>query len=266
MKQYQLNVLKENEHGEKIVVRVEDIAAESLSAAWQEVNRVHSLNAGEGNVRVYPLAKLCDAESILELARGALRSVERWERVNHFAALEPYKRSKEDKEDFVQIAALSIVETLTGDPVAPMFDAARAAFTAISTEKKRRARNSERVYLPGWASCNIAPRTPRATATTPDLDRLIREAVKAADFTASQAAVFARFFDGTSVADISAELGISRSAAYRALYRAFHKLLTTMDKIDPLRQIAAVTDGITRNGIDFEAISEAIAKLAKRAK
>lgn len=262
MKQYQLNLLAWNDNGEKTVVAVAHLAAENLSAAWKEVNRVHK---GE-EVRVYPLATPNDGGSILELASHVLRSVERWERVNHYAALEPYKRSGGDREDFIQTAALSIVESLAENPVAPMFDVARAAFAAISAEKKRRARNSEREYLPGWSSCNVTPRAARATATTPELDRLIREAIKTADFTASQAAVFERFFDGTSVADIATDLGISRSAAYRALYRTFYKLAIAMDGLDPLRQITAVANGITRNGLDFETISEAIAKLAKRAK
>lgn len=260
MKQYQVNILAEDGNGE--VVAVAGLSAESLSAAWEEANRVHK---GE-EVRVYPLAIPNDGGSIIELASHVLRSVERWERVNHYAALDPYKRSKEDKEDYIQVAALSIVESLAENPVAPMFDVARGAFAAITAEKKRRVRNSEREYLPGWTSCNIAPRAPRATATTPELDRLIREAIKLANFTPSQAAVFERFFDGASVADIATDLGISRSAAYRALYRTFYKLAIAMDGLDPLRQITAVANGITRNGLDFETISEAIAKLAKRAK
>lgn len=261
MNQYQVNFIAD-EKGETIVTKIETLAAKSLSAAWQEVTAVYG--GRTESIRVYPLAYAWDGESIMELARYTLTSVERWERHNDRAALEPYKRTKEDKEDFVQIAALAIFEALVENPPAPMHDIKSIGFTAITTEKKRRVRNSEREYLPGWTTCNIAPRVPHST--TPELDRLIHAAIDSADFTDSQSAIFHRFFDGMTAADIAADLDISRTAVYRGLYRAEHKLLMAMDKLDGLRIAFSLAQAEKRGGISYSDVSETIKTLAKRAK
>lgn len=256
MKQYQVNFIERDENGEPLITKIETLAAKSLAAAWQEVTAVHC--GKTENVRVYPLAFPWDGDSIMELARYTLASVERWERNNNHSALEPYKRTPEDKEDFVQIAALAIFEALGDRPLAPMYDIKRIGFAAIAAEKKRRVRNSEWEYLSGWSSCNTAARPPRSL--TPELDELIHAAIDSAGFTDSQSAIFHRFFDGMAVIDIAQDLAISRTAVYRGLYRAEHKLLLAMDKLDPLRAAYAL------GGYCYSDVSETIATLAKRAK
>lgn len=230
MKQYQVNIVAKADNGESIVTVAETLAAENISDAWKQASAAHG---GADKVRIYPHASLFDGDSVMELARYTLASVERWERCNDHAALEPDKRTPEDKEDFIQTAALAIWEVLVENPDAPMYEVKKNAFAAIRREQQRRVRNSEREYLPGWSSCNIAPR--RVRATTPELDRLVREAIAAADMTETQAAIFDRFFDGMTAADIAETLNISRRAVYRSLDRAKYKVLAAMDTLDPRR-------------------------------
>lgn len=255
MKQYQVNIVTKAENGDTIVAAVETLAAKNINAAWKQAAATYS---GAGKVRVYPLASLFDGASVMELARYALSSVERWERRNDHAALEPDKRTPEDKEDFIQTAALAIWEVLVENPDAPMYEAKKNAFAAIRREQQRRVRNSEREYLPGWSSCNIAPR--RVRATTPELDRLVREAIAAADMTGTQAAIFDRFFDGMTAADIAAELNMSRATVYTHIKRAEHKILQAMDALDPRRAAFAAA------GYSESDIADTLDMLKRRAK
>lgn len=254
MKQYQVNIINQNADGETVVTAVETLSADNIKSATEKAAAVH----GRENIRVYPLATITDGESVLTLARYTLASVERWERRNEHAVLEPYKRTQEDKEDFIQIAALAIWEVLAENPDTPMFFAKRAAFTAIATEKKRRQRNSEREYMPGWAGCNIAPRAARPTV--PEMDTLVRKAMAAADFTDTQAAIFNRFFDGMSAADIADELGIKRATVYTHLKRAEYKLLQAMDALDPGHTIF---DAAGYSDSDIGGTLDALSKRAK---
>lgn len=255
MKQYQVNIVCKAENGDTVVTTAKTITAENINAAW---NQATALHGGNDNIRVYPLATLFDGASVMELARYTLASVERWERCNDYAALEPLKRTPEDKEDFIQTAALAIWETLVENPDAPMYDAKRNAFAAVRREQQRRARNSEREYLPGWSTCNIAPR--RARATTPELDRLVREAIAVADMTDTQAAIFDRFFDGMTAADIATELNISRATVYTHIKRAEFKILQAMDELDPRRAAFAAA------GYSDSDIADTLDMLERRAK
>lgn len=254
MKQHQVNIVRQDANGETIVTGIETLNAKDVKSATEKAATVH----GVDSIRVYPLATITDGASILELARYTLASVERWERRNEHAVLEPYKRTIEDKEDFIQAAALAILEVLLENPDTPMFFVKRAAFQAITAEKKRRQRNSDREYMPGWSGCNITPRSARPTV--PEMDALVRRAIADADFTDAQAAIFSRFFDGMSAADIADELNIKRATVYTHLKRAEYKLLQAMNAIDPEHTIF---DAAGYSDSDIDGTLDSLAKRAK---
>lgn len=209
--------------------------------------------------RVYPYCTAQDGEGHLALARHTLRSVEHWERRNDNAVLEPFKRTAEDREDFIMTACVTFAAIFAENPSADMHTLKTAAFSAIRAEQARRDRNSEREYLPGWSACNITPRT--AKATFPALDRLTREAVATADMTENQARVLNMAYqDGQGAQDIADALNIKRATVYQTLYRAYYKVLARMVEIDS--NLRAFTEA----GYTAEDIDEMQAILRKRAR
>lgn len=209
--------------------------------------------------RVYPYCTAQDGEGQLALAQHTLRSVEHWERRNDNAVLEPFKRTAEDREDFIMTACVTFAAIFAENPSADMHTLKTAAFSAIRAEQARRDRNSEREYLPGWSACNITPRT--AKATFPALDRLTREAVATADMTENQARVLNMAYqDGQGAQDIADALNIKRATVYQTLYRAYYKVLARMVEIDS--NLRAFTEA----GYTAEDIDEMQAILRKRAR
>lgn len=231
------------------------VEADNIMQATAQAEGKHD----RATFRVYPYCTAQDGEGQLALAQHTLRSVENWERRNDNAVMEPFKRTAEDREDYIMCACVAFASIFADNPSADMHTLKTAAFSAIRAEQAKRDRNSEREYMPGWGACNITPRT--AKATFPALDRLTRQAVETADMTDTQARILnMSYMDGQSAQDIADALDIGRTAVYRALYRAYYKILLRMIEIDSdLRTF-------TEAGYTAEDIDEIVNLLHKRAK
>lgn len=232
---------------------LETISADSLQSAVEIVGDKYPRNT----TRVYPLVTLENPDSITAMARFTLASVENWERRNNYAVMNPQSRNQWDREDYISIATIAIISTLTDNPGATMFDVKSAAFSAIRAEQGKQERNSEREYMPGWIGCNIQPREARATC--PALDRLIDRAVETAELSETQREVLEMSYsDGMSVADIAEKTGKYRSKVYKNLYRAYYWVLTKAVEID------TTGDTFRRAGYTMEDVQEMIETLRKR--
>ena len=253
---YQVCVLNKAIDKEKPVVKsTKIIKAKDIVQATEQAEQSHD----RATFRVYPYCTAQDGEGQLALARHTLKSVENWERRNDNAALEPYKRTREDREDFIMCACVTFAAIFAENPSADMHTLKTAAFSAIRAEQARRSRNSEREYLPGWNMCNITPQT--AKATFPALDTLTRKAVETADITGNQARVLNMAYqDGKSAQDIADALNIKRATVYQTLYRAYFKVLARMVELDSNLNI------FTGAGYTGEDIDEILAILRKRAR
>lgn len=253
---YQICLLdKATENKQATVKATAIMEADTLAQATAQAEGKYT----QASIRVYPYCTPTDGEGQLALARHTLRSVEHWERRNDNACMEPFRRTPEDREDFIMCACVTFAAIFAENPSADMHTLKTAAFSAIRAEQARRQRNSEREYLPGWSACNITPRT--AKATFPALDRLVRKAIETADYTDSQKQVLnMAYSDGMSASDISEALSISRPAVYRALYRAYYKTLLQMVELDENLQT------FKEAGYTAEDIDEVTAILYKRAK
>lgn len=231
------------------------VEADNIMQATAQAEGKHD----RATFRVYPYCTAQDGEGQLALAQHTFRSVENWERRNDNAALEPFRRTPEDREDYIMCACVAFASIFADNPSADMHTLKTAAFSAIRAEQAKRDRNSEREYVPGWGACNITPRT--AKATFPALDRLARQAVETADMTDTQARILnMSYMDGQSAQDITDALDLGRTAVYRALYRAYYKILLRMIEIDTdLRTF-------TEAGYTAEDIDEIVNLLHKRAK
>lgn len=249
--EYQVCKIGKNKEESQVVGTIK---AETIKEAYETA---HTMNP-ETLVAVYPLVTLDNPDSIMAMAETALASVENWERRNNYAVLNPINRNQWDREDYVSIATIAIIATLTDDPGATMHTVKTTAFTAIRAEQGRNERKSEREYNPGWTVCNVQPREPRSSC--PELDKLIREAIHSADLTGAQTELFALSYDnGMSAADIADITGKSRAAVYRGLYRAYYKILAMAIDID------ATGDTFRRAGYTTDDITETLATLKKRA-
>lgn len=253
---YQICVLnKATETTKATVNHTALVEADNIMQATAQAEGKHD----RASFRVYPYCTAQDGEGQLALAKHTLRSVENWERRNDNAVMEPFKRTAEDREDYIMCACVAFSSIFADNPSADMHTLKTAAFSAIRAEQAKRDRNSEREYMPGWSACNITPRT--AKATFPALDRLTRQAVETADMTDTQARILnMSYMDGQSAQDIADALDIGRTAVYRALYRAYYKILLRMIEIDTdLRTF-------TEAGYTAEDIDEIANILHKRAK
>lgn len=205
-------------------------------------------------VRVYPYATADNAAAVMELAAYALRSFEKWERRNNFAVMNPVNRTEEERQDFKQSAALAILETLNANAAATMFDCSTAAFDAIAAIQKAYERKAEREYNPDWITCNITPK--KAKATFPELDRLVKKAIAAADLTDNQTAVLYAVYGGNTAADYAAANGISKQSAYKAVNAAYCKIVAAMVELDKGELAAA--------GFTAAELAEKLAELKRK--
>lgn len=253
---YQICVLnKATETARATVRHTSVIEADNITQATAQAEQTNS----RSELRVYPYCTPTDGEGQLALAQHTLRSVENWERRNDNAVMEPYKRTPEDREDFIMCACVAFAAIFAENPSADMHTLKTSAFAAIRAEQAKRDRNSEREYMPGWIACNITPRT--AKATFPALDRLTRNAVETADMTENQARVLSMAYqDGQSAQDIADALNIKRATVYQTLYRAYYKVLARMVELDS--DLRAFTEA----GYTAEDIDEMQAILRKRAR
>ena len=253
---YQICVLNKATESKKATVKhTALVEADNIIKATEQAEGKYD----RASFRVYPYCTAQDGEGQMELARHTLRSVEHWERRNNNAVLEPFKRTPEDREDFIMCACVAFAVIFANNPSADMHTLKTAAFSAIRAEQARRDRNSEREYLPGWSACNITPRT--AKATFPALDRLIRRAVSEVELTDIQIRILDMSYnDGQTAQDIADALNIGRTAVYRALYRAYYKILLRMVEID--RDLRTFTEA----GYTAEDIDEVMNIMYKRAK
>ena len=276
MKKYQIcNVNREN----KTAKVLEIIEAETIQDAVNAANEKYPRET----VRIYPYVNMDTPETITEMARFTLASVENWERRNNYAVMNPINRSQWDKEDYTSIAAVAIIATLTDNPGATMYDVKSAAFSAIRAYQQKQDRNSEKEYTPGWVACNVQPRYPRATSPAPDpriypphaptppprcpratgpaLDRLITRAIDATAPTLSpaQVEVFTLSYQQEmSAADIAEKTGKARQNVYKNLAKAYYWVLTKAVELD--------TDGATfaAAGYTPDDIAETLATMRKR--
>ncbi len=239
----------------KTATALEIISAGSLQAALEIANSKYSRKT----TRIYPLVTMDNPESIMEMAKFTLASVENWERRNNYAVLNPIKRNQWDKEDYTSIATIAIITTLTDNPGATMYDVKSAAFAAIRAYQAKQDRNSEREYNPGWITCNMQPRFPRATC--PALDRLISRAVDATAPTLSpaQMEVFTMSYqEEMSAADIAEKTGKARQNVYKNLAKAYYWILSKAVELD--------MDGAIFAGAGYtpDDIAETLATMRKR--
>lgn len=253
---YQICLLgKETEQGRE-VVKTFNVTAETIAKATEQAT---AKGYNLADVRVYPFCTPSDGEGQLELARHTLASVENWERRNNNAVLNPQRRNVWEREDMVSVACLAINAVFADNPRANMHTLKTTAFSAIRTEQGKKDRNSEREYMPGWIGCNVTPREARATC--PQLDKVIREAVKSADMTGGQMnALIMSYEDGKSAQQIAEETGTKRATVYQSLYRAYYKVLARAVEIDKNLQ------AFTAAGYTGEDIDETLAILRKRAR
>ena len=243
---YQICIIEQADKEKKVKATVKQtytLHADNINQATTTAQENHdrkTMELQKLSIRVYPYCitadkdgnPILDGEATMELARHTLRSVERWERSNDNAVLEPVKRTAEDREDFIMTACEAFASVFAENPSANMHEMKTAGFSAIRREQAKRDRNSEREYNPGFASCNLLPRV--AKATFPDLDRLIMKAVETADLTEKQAEILNMSYqDGMSAQDIADAVGVKRNAIYRLLYKAYDKVLSTMVELDP---------------------------------
>lgn len=243
------------DHAAKTAAVLETITAETLQNAAAVANAKYKGKA----IRIYPLVTMDNPETIQDMAKFTLASVENWERRNNYAVLNPIKRSQWDKEDYASIAAVAIIATLTDNPGADMYQVKSAAFSAIRAYQQKQDRNSEREYTPGWVACNIQPRYPRATC--PALDRLMSRAIDATAPTLSpaQMEVFTLSYQQEmSAADIAEKTGKVRQNVYKNLAKAYFWVLKKAVELDK--------DGATfaAAGYTPDDITETLATLRKR--
>lgn len=226
MKKYQICSVN---RAEKTATVLEIIDAETLKDAVETANARHPRDT----IRVYPMVDMDTPDTITEMAKFTLASVENFERRNNYAVMNPIKRSQWDKEDYTSIATLAIIATLTDTPGANMYQVKSAAFAAIRAYQQKQDRNSEKEYNPGWVACNIQPRLPRATC--PALDRLISRAIDATAPTLSpaQMEVFTLSYQQEmSAADIAEKTGKARQNVYKNLAKSYYWILAKAVELD----------------------------------
>lgn len=238
----------------KTATALETISADNLQNAVDIANGKYPRDT----IRVYPLVTLENADSITEMARFTLASYENWERRNNYAVMNPAERNQWDREDLLSIATIAIIATLTDNHGATMYDVKSAAFSAVATEQRRRERNSEREYMPGWIGCNVMPREARSSC--PALDKLIISAVDNAELSATQAQVLMMSYsDGMSAIEIAQEMGKNRSSVYKNLYRAYYWVLSKAAELD-----GAELPTFKRGGYTAEDVAEMLVTLRQR--
>lgn len=235
-------------------VVLETVEADTLKDAVEMAGKYP-----RNSTRVYPLVTLDTPETIVEMARFTLASVENWERRNNYAVMNPTKRNQWDREDYSSIATIAILDTLTETPGTTMYDVKSAAFSAIRAYQQRQDRNSEKEYMPGWSGCNIAPRLPRSTF--PALDKLMRRAIDETASTLSpvQMEVFTLSYgEDMAAADIAERTGKARQNVYKNLARAYYWVLSKAVELDK------GGDVFSGAGYTPEDIAETLATLRKR--
>ena len=252
MKKYQICAIdREN----KTAKALEILTAETLQDAVATANEKYP----RGTVRIYPLVDMENPETIQDMAKFTLASVENWERRNNYAVMNPINRSQWDKEDYTSIATVAIIATLTDNPGADMYQVKSAAFSAIRAYQQKQNRNSEKEYTPGWVACNVQPRYPRATC--PALDRLIARAIDATAPTLSpaQVEVFTLSYQQEmSAADIAEKTGKARQNVYKNLAKAYFWVLKKAVELDKDGAIFAAA------GYTPDDIAETLATMRKR--
>ena len=252
MKKYQICAIdREN----KTAKALEILTAETLQDAVTAANEKYP----RATVRIYPLVDMENPETIQDMAKFTLASVENWERRNNYAVMNPINRSQWDKEDYTSIATVAIIATLTDNPGADMYQVKSAAFSAIRAYQQKQNRNSEKEYTPGWVACNVQPRYPRATC--PALDRLIARAIDATAPTLSpaQVEVFTLSYQQEmSGADIAEKTGKARQNVYKNLAKAYFWVLKKAVELDKDGAIFAAA------GYTPDDIAETLATMRKR--
>lgn len=251
MKKYQICTVNKEKRTAAIL---ETVDAEALKDAVEMAGKYPRTTT-----RVYPLVTLDNPETIVEMARFTLASVENWERRNNYAVMNPAKRNQCDREDYSSIATVAILDTLTENPAATMYEVKSAAFSAIRAYQQRQDRNSEKEYMPGWSGCNVVPRLPRSTF--PALDRLVKKAIDEAAPTLSpvQVEVFTMsYVEDMDASDIAERTGKARQNVYKNLARAYYWVLSKALEMDKNGDI------FSGAGYTQEDIAETLATLRKR--
>lgn len=253
---YQINTFSVD--GKKrTVASVQNVDAPNIQTAIENAAELFP----ETLTRCYPLVTMEDPETIVTFGKWALGCYENWERGNENAALNPIRRTREEREDLRSIAMIAVLETLQKSPAAPMYTVHNAAWDAIALNQYHYNRISERVYNPDFLFCNMVPRYPRPTF--PPLDRLMDRAIEIADLTDNQRAIFTMFYnERLTPSEIARETGkgeteTARRKVYNALYRSYYHVLQAAVQLD--------CEGIfARAGITSDDIAETLEKLKRR--
>lgn len=251
---YEIDRITVDADGNKTAAMLEHVSADTLKDVVQYANDKYSRET----VRVYPFCTKADGESQLRLAQNALASFEKWERRNENAALNPYRRNEQDREDYIILACLAINSILEENAAATMHELKTAAFKAIANEQKSLERKTEREYNPNFIMCNIEPR--KARPTFPELDRLFENAAENAALTDKQMTAIGFLMDGLSIAAIAEHMDVTKRAVACNVYSAQYKIFAAAVALDSNLSVF-VKAGYTKADID-----ETAATLAKRAR
>lgn len=215
--------------------------------------------------KIAVLAVVTDVDGWARLATQTLRRYERWERRNNFAVMNPWKRSDTDRADLIQEAIADAIAKHGLTPECNMWTVADVMMDTFRRVAQAHTRISEAVYLPGWSICNLE--TPEPRPTYPELDALVRRAMRIASLTAEQMEVLEYRCEGKTFQDIADLRGVSNKAVQFAYKKALYNVLSAMTDIDPDFSIITDPDGNGGNdGITADDIAEAFEKLMRAKK
>lgn len=149
MKKYQICTVNKEKRTAAIL---ETVDAEALKDAVEMAGKYPRTTT-----RVYPLVTLDNPETIVEMARFTLASVENWERRNNYAVMNPAKRNQCDREDYSSIATVAILDTLTENPAATMYEVKSAAFSAIGHTSSGKTGIAKKSICPAGVGATLSP-------------------------------------------------------------------------------------------------------------
>lgn len=212
----------------KTAKALEIISADSISSAI----KLSSEKYPGICTKTYPMTSADDGESVIAMAKLAVRSYERWERGNSHACNNPDKRSPQDKEDMISDAVTAIIDILRENPSANMYEVKSKAFSTIGAKRKQLQRVKEVEFMPGYGACNPSPKERKPISTNPKLDKMLRKALDMANLSEAQKETLTMFCDGIRPTDIADITGKSRKNVTKTLARAYYWVLAKVYELE----------------------------------
>ena len=205
-----------------------------------------------------------DGAGMIELARYTQRSELRWRLRNSHAVGGALMESQWAIEDCTSIATLAIAEYYSRSPNGYEHNAYCNARRAVSAERTRMGRKSEREYLPGWSVCNpfLAERQATANALPATLARAVEDAIMRAGLRDRQSDIINGIMASRTPAEICELCNISKDSYKQAKRGAFARIAKEMLNMPGFVQLAAECGF---SGSELLA-KETLEELVKRAK